>query len=92
VLVLAGDHVYKMDYTRMLYEHVDRGADMSVGCVEVPLAEAAGQLGVMAVDRDFRVVGFQESPRSRARSPRSPKRASAAWASTSSTRIFSTSS
>ena len=62
VLVLAGDHVYKMDYTRMLHEHVDRGADLSVGCVEVPLEEAAGQLGVMAVDRDFRVVGFQEKP------------------------------
>ncbi len=41
VLVLAGDHIYKMDYTRMLYEHVDRGADMTVGCVEVPVAEAA---------------------------------------------------
>ncbi|MEO7742327.1 MAG: glucose-1-phosphate adenylyltransferase [Usitatibacter sp.] len=62
VLVLAGDHVYKMDYTRMLYEHVDRGADLSVGCVEVPVEEAAGQLGVMAVDRDFRVIGFQEKP------------------------------
>lgn len=62
VLVLAGDHIYKMDYTRMLYEHVERAADMTVGCVEVPLAEAAGQLGVMAVDRDFRVVEFQEKP------------------------------
>jgi glucose-1-phosphate adenylyltransferase len=64
VLVLAGDHIYKMDYTRMLYEHVDRGADMTVGCVEVPLAEASGQLGVMAVDRGFRVVGFEEKPES----------------------------
>jgi len=62
VLVLAGDHIYKMDYTRMLYEHVDRAADMTVGCVEVPVAEAAGQLGVMEVDRDFRVVGFEEKP------------------------------
>jgi glucose-1-phosphate adenylyltransferase len=62
ILVLAGDHVYKMDYTRMLYEHVDRGADMTVACVEVPIEEAAGQLGVMAVDRDFRVVGFDEKP------------------------------
>jgi glucose-1-phosphate adenylyltransferase len=62
VLVLAGDHIYKMDYTRMLYEHVERQADMTVGCVEVPLAEAAGQLGVMAVDRDYRVVGFDEKP------------------------------
>jgi glucose-1-phosphate adenylyltransferase len=62
VLVLAGDHVYKMDYTRMLHEHVERGADMSVGCVEVPLEEAAGQLGVMEVDANFRVVGFEEKP------------------------------
>jgi glucose-1-phosphate adenylyltransferase len=64
VLVLAGDHIYKMDYTCMLYEHVDRGADMTVGCVEVPLEDAAGQLGVMAVDRDYRVVGFEEKPAS----------------------------
>src|SRR4051812_27760043 len=63
ILVLAGDHIYKMDYSRMLYEHVDRGADMTVGCVEVPIAEASGQLGVMAVDREFRVIGFEEKPR-----------------------------
>ena len=62
VLVLAGDHIYKMDYTRMLYEHVDRGADMTVGCVEVPVEEAARQLGVMEVDNDFRILGFQEKP------------------------------
>jgi len=62
VLVLAGDHIYKMDYACMLHEHVERGADMSVGCVEVPLEEAAGQLGVMEVDRDFRVIGFEEKP------------------------------
>jgi glucose-1-phosphate adenylyltransferase len=63
VLVLAGDHIYKMDYTRMLYEHVDRGAHMTVGCVEVPAEEAAGQLGVMEVDEEFRVVGFAEKPK-----------------------------
>jgi glucose-1-phosphate adenylyltransferase len=62
VLVLAGDHIYKMDYTCMLYEHLDRDADMTVGCVEVPVDEAAGQLGVMEVDRGFRVVGFEEKP------------------------------
>ena len=61
VLVLAGDHVYKMDYSRMLDEHVARRADMTIGCVEVPLAEAT-QLGVMQVDEEFRVVGFQEKP------------------------------
>ena len=63
VLVLAGDHIYKMDYSRMLFEHVDRGAAMTVGCVEVPVAEAAGQLGVMEVDARYRVVGFQEKPK-----------------------------
>jgi glucose-1-phosphate adenylyltransferase len=62
VLVLAGDHIYKMDYTRMLYEHFDRGADMTVGCVEVPIEEAARQLGVMEVDETFRIKGFQEKP------------------------------
>ena len=62
ILILAGDHVYKMDYACMLHEHAERGADMTVGCVEVPLEEAAGQLGVMEVDREFRVVGFEEKP------------------------------
>jgi glucose-1-phosphate adenylyltransferase len=62
VLVLAGDHIYKMDYARMLYEHVERGADMTVGCVEVPLDEAARQLGVMQVDENFQVLGFEEKP------------------------------
>ena len=61
VLVLAGDHVYKMDYARMIDEHVARRADMTVGCVEVPLAEAT-QLVVMEVDEKFQVTGFQEKP------------------------------
>ena len=62
LLVLAGDHVYKMDYARMLYEHVERDADATVACVEVPVEEAAGQLGVMGVDADYRVTEFQEKP------------------------------
>ena len=62
ILVLAGDHIYKMDYSRMLQEHAERGADMTVACVEVPLAEAAGQLGVMQVDAEYRVIGFEEKP------------------------------
>ena len=61
VLVLAGDHIYKMDYARMIDEHVARRADMTVGCVEVPIAEAT-QLGVMEVDEKYQVVGFQEKP------------------------------
>lgn len=61
VLVLAGDHVYKMDYARMLAEHVASRAVMTVACVEVPLADA-GQFGVMAVDADWRVSAFEEKP------------------------------
>ena len=62
ILVLAGDHIYKMDYACMIHEHVERDADMTVACVETPCEEAAGQLGVMEVDTDYRIVGFQEKP------------------------------
>jgi glucose-1-phosphate adenylyltransferase len=61
VLILAGDHVYKMDYSVMLAEHVAKGAAVTVGCVEVPLAEAS-HFGVMRVDDDGRVVEFEEKP------------------------------
>lgn len=61
VLVLAADHVYKMDYSRMLSEHVNRGADMTIGCVEAPLADASG-LGIMTVDDTYRITGFTEKP------------------------------
>jgi len=61
VLVLAGDHVYKMDYGKMLAEHVAREADMTVGCMEVPLEDAT-QLGVMQIDDTWRVAGFEEKP------------------------------
>ncbi len=62
VLVLAGDHVYKMDYGPLLAWHADMQADMTVCCVEVPVAEAAGQLGVMTVDESGRVIAFDEKP------------------------------
>jgi len=61
VLILAGDHVYKMDYSVMLAEHVASGADVTVACVDVPLADAVN-FGVMAVDAERRVVDFQEKP------------------------------
>ena len=61
VLVLAGDHVYKMDYGAMLLRHVDSGADVTVACVEVPVGRAS-EFGVMAVDDNQRIVGFQEKP------------------------------
>jgi glucose-1-phosphate adenylyltransferase len=61
VVVLGGDHVYKMDYGVMLTEHVQCGADMSVACLQVPL-EQASQLGVMSVDADDRILAFDEKP------------------------------
>ena len=61
VLILAGDHVYKMDYGNMIARHVESGADMTVGCIEVPL-EGAGAFGVISVDAEGRVVKFSEKP------------------------------
>ncbi|MGD2081503.1 MAG: glucose-1-phosphate adenylyltransferase [Chromatiales bacterium] len=61
VLVLAGDHVYKMDYGTMIAYHVESGADMTVGCLEVDL-EKAKEFGVMGVDGEGRVRMFQEKP------------------------------
>jgi glucose-1-phosphate adenylyltransferase len=61
VLILAGDHIYKMDYGTMLAAHVEAEADITVGCIEVPLEEAKA-FGVMAVDGDNRIVEFSEKP------------------------------
>jgi glucose-1-phosphate adenylyltransferase len=61
VVVLAGDHVYKMDYTRMIADHEQSGADCTVGCIEVPRLDARA-FGVMAVDETRRVIGFVEKP------------------------------
>jgi glucose-1-phosphate adenylyltransferase len=62
VLILAGDHIYKMDYGPFLAAHADLRADMTVSCVEMPVEEAAGQMGVMTVDENWRVIGFDEKP------------------------------
>ena len=61
VLVLAGDHAYKMDYSRLLIDHVAFGADMTIACIAVPL-EGAKAFGVMQVGADSRITGFQEKP------------------------------
>ena len=63
VLILAGDHIYKMDYGPFLAEHVEKLADMTVCCLEVPIEEAAGALGVMTVDETGRVIAFNEKPK-----------------------------
>lgn len=61
VLILAGDHVYKMDYLPMLAAHVETQADLTVGCIEVPLADASG-FGLMETDGSGRVHSFIEKP------------------------------
>lgn len=62
IVILAGDHVYKMDYELMLQQHEDNNADVTVACLEVPKAEASG-FGVVAVDGDDRIISFLEKPR-----------------------------
>ena len=61
VLVLAGDHVYKMDYGTMLAAHVEHDADLTVGCIEVPIHQASA-FGVMTVNENSRITQFQEKP------------------------------
>ena len=62
MIVLAGDHVYKMDYSVMLCQHIEDEADVTVGCLEVPRMEATG-FGVMHVDERDRIVSFLEKPK-----------------------------
>ena len=71
VMILAGDHIYKMDYGKLLAFHVASKADMSVACLEVPVAEATG-FGVMGVDENSRVVEFSEKPSEPASIPGKP--------------------
>jgi len=77
ILVLAGDHVYKMDYSLMLADHVEKGAQCSVACIELPVEDARG-FGVMAVDQSSRITDFVEKP---ARPPEMPGKPGVALAS-----------
>ncbi len=61
IIILAGDHIYKQDYEVMLDQHVSSGADVTVGCIEVPRMEATG-FGVMAIDETSRIIDFVEKP------------------------------
>jgi glucose-1-phosphate adenylyltransferase len=74
VLVLAGDHVYKMDYGRMIADHVGAGAQMTIACTDVALDEARS-LGVMSVDGERNVAAFEEKPAHPAPMPDRPDRA-----------------
>jgi glucose-1-phosphate adenylyltransferase len=74
VLILAGDHVYKMDYGPMIAQHANSGADMTVGCIDVPVNEAKA-FGVLSVDTEGRVTEFNEKPSEPHSIPGKPERA-----------------
>jgi glucose-1-phosphate adenylyltransferase len=72
VLVLAGDHIYKMDYGDMIRAHIDHSTDLTIGCIPVPVRESSS-FGIMRVDNQDRVTGFQEKPREPSSIPGDPQ-------------------
>lgn len=74
VIILAGDHIYKMDYEVMLRQHVESGADVTVGCLTVPRMEATA-FGVMDTDKDGRITSFLEKPADPPGTPEDPSKA-----------------
>lgn len=74
IIILAGDHIYKMDYEVMLREHVESGADVTVGCLTVPRKEATA-FGVMDVDNKGRIISFLEKPADPPAMPGQPDKA-----------------
>ena len=74
VIILAGDHIYKMDYEVMLQQHVETGADVTIGCLTVPRMEATA-FGVMHVDKTMRITDFLEKPKDPPSIPGDPKHA-----------------
>ncbi len=74
ILVLAGDHVYKQNYAKMLRQHIERGAEVSVACVDVPIEDAKG-FGVVGVDEDDAIISFLEKPQTPPCIPDRPDRA-----------------
>ncbi|MBM4085147.1 MAG: glucose-1-phosphate adenylyltransferase [Planctomycetes bacterium] len=74
VLILSGDHVYKMDYSEMLVAHVEKGADLTIACIEANI-EDARRFGVAQVDADNRIIGFEEKPAAPKPLPNDPTKA-----------------
>ena len=74
VVVLGGDHIYTMDYSKMLYQHVASDSDLTVGCIEVPRDEAK-EFGVMSIDDEFRITKFTEKPENPDAMPGKPDKA-----------------
>jgi len=77
VIILSGDHIYKMNYERMLSQHIDSGADVTIATIQIHPSEVS-RFGVVDVDRDHRVIGFLEKPqKTELRSPYNPEKVSA---------------
>ena len=72
VFILSGDHIYKMNYAKMLQQHIDSGADVTVATIQIPTQEASKQFGVIEVDKDWRIKGFEEKPEFPKESPHNP--------------------
>ena len=72
VFILSGDHIYKMNYQKMLAQHVESGADVTVATIGVDVSEAANRFGVIETDAQGRIVGFEEKPAQPKESPRHP--------------------
>jgi glucose-1-phosphate adenylyltransferase len=62
VFILSGDHIYKMNYQKMLEQHIDSGADVTVATLEMDAGAAAGKFGVLETDAHWRIIGFEEKP------------------------------
>ncbi len=77
VIVLSGDHIYKMNYRKMLQQHVDSGAHVTVATIEADPAEAAHRFGIIETDAQWRVLGFEEKPAEPKRSAHRPEKANA---------------
>ena len=73
VLILSGDHIYKQDYSRMLIDHVEKGARCTVACMPVPIEEASA-FGVMAVDENDKIIEFVEKPANPPSMPNDPSK------------------
>jgi glucose-1-phosphate adenylyltransferase len=77
IIILAGDHIYKMNYARLIDAHVQNKADVTVGTLRVPLASAATQFGVVQIDSETHVTGFEEKPKTPKPIPGEPEYAMA---------------
>jgi glucose-1-phosphate adenylyltransferase len=76
-IILSGDHIYKMNYGKMLQQHVDSGAHVTVATIEADAAEAAGRFGIIETDAQWRVLGFEEKPAAPKRSALRPEKVNA---------------